>query len=115
MVVAGPALYALDKFSGKELFSYRLPSQPSAGPVITEGSFLIPLSDESLSACALNTLEYLERFNTLPPGIGRAIAWRFATGQVIKRQPVAGSSRVAFVTERGMFLSWISVEFKPGG
>ena len=101
MVVAGPALYALDKFSGKELFSYRLPSQPSAGPVITEGSFLIPLSDESLSACALNTLEYLERFNTLPPGIGRAIAWRFATGQVIKRQPVAGSSRVAFVTERG--------------
>ena len=31
MIVVGPALYALDKFSGKELFSYRLPSQPSAG------------------------------------------------------------------------------------
>ena len=101
MIVVGPALYALDKFSGKELFSYRLPSQPSAGPVITEGSFFIPLSDESLCACALNTLQYLERFQKLPPGIGQAIAWRFATGEVIKRAPVAGSSRVGFVTEQG--------------
>ena len=101
MIVAGPALYALDKFSGKELFSYRLPSQPSAGPVITEGSFFIPLSDESLVTCALNDLQYLERFQKLPPGIGKAIAWRFATGELIKRAPVAGSDRVGFVTERG--------------
>ena len=101
MIVAGPALYALDKFSGKELFSYRLPSQPSAGPVITEGSFFIPLSDKSLCACALDTLQYLERNQKLPPGIPQAIAWRFATGEVIKRAPVAGSSRVGFVTEHG--------------
>ncbi len=101
MVVAGPALYALDKFSGKELFSYRLPSQPSAGPVITEGSFFIPLSDNSLCTCALKTLQYLERFHKLPPGIPQAIAWRFATGEVIKRAPVAGASRVGFVTEQG--------------
>ncbi len=101
MIVAGPALYALDKFSGKELFSYRLPSQPSAGPVITEGSFFIPLADNSLCACALNTLQYLERYQKLPPGIAQAIAWRFVTGEIIKRAPVAGSSRVAFVTENG--------------
>ena len=101
MIVVGPALYALDKFSGKELFSYRLPSQPSAGPVITEGSFFIPLADESLCTCALKTLQYLERYQKLPPGIGQAIAWRFATGEVIKRAPVAGSSRVGFVTEQG--------------
>ncbi|MEJ7593181.1 MAG: PQQ-binding-like beta-propeller repeat protein [Planctomycetaceae bacterium] len=101
MIVAGPALYALDKFSGKELFSYRLPSQPSAGPVITEGSFFIPLADNSLCTCALKTLQYLERYNKLPPGIGQAIAWRFVTGEVIKRAPVAGSSRVGFVTEKG--------------
>lgn len=101
MIVAGPELYALDKFSGKELFSYRLPSQPSAGPVITEASFFIPLSDESLCTSALNTLQYLERFHKLPPGIGKAIAWRFATGELIKRAPVAGSSRVGFVTEQG--------------
>ena len=101
MIVAGPALYALDKFSGKELFSYRLPSQPSAGPVITEGSFFIPLADNSLCTCALKTLQYLERYNKLPPGIGQAIAWRFVTGEVIKQAPVAGSSRVGFVTEKG--------------
>ena len=101
MIVTGPALHALDKFSGKELFSYRLPSQPSAGPVITEGSFFIPLSDRSLCTYALNTLQYLERYHKLRPGIPKAIAWRFATGEVIRRPPVAGSSRVGFVTEQG--------------
>jgi outer membrane protein assembly factor BamB len=101
MVVAGPALYALDKFSGKELFSYRLPSHPSAGPVITEGSFFVPLADNSLCTCALKTLQYLERYRKLPPGVAKAIAWRFAAGEVIKRAPVAGDSRVGFVTEEG--------------
>lgn len=101
MIVAGPTLYALDKFSGKELFSYRLPSQPSAGPVITEGSFFIPLSDESLVTCSLKTLRHLERYQTLPPGVSQAIAWRFVAGEIIRRAPVAGSSRVAFVTDPG--------------
>ena len=101
MIVTGPTLYALDKFSGKELFSYRLPSHPSAGPVITEGSFFIPLSDMSLVTCALKTLRHLERYQKLPPGVPQAIAWRFATGEVIQRAPVAGSTRVAFVTDLG--------------
>ena len=101
MIVAGPTLYALDKFTGTELFSYRLPSQPSAGPVITDSSFFIPLSDHTFCACSLKTLLYLERYNKLPPAIAQAIAWRFATGEVIKRIPVAGASRVGFVTEVG--------------
>lgn len=101
MIVAGPTLYALDKFTGRQLFSFRLPSLPSAGPVITEGTFLIPLSDNSVVACAIKTLQYLERYNKLPPGIPQAIAWRFATGEVIRRIPVAGTERVGFVTAQG--------------
>lgn len=101
MIVAGPTLYALDKFTGKELFSFRLPSLPSAGPVITEDSFLIPLSDKSVVACSLKTLAYLERYNKLPPAISQAVAWRFAAGEDIERIPVAGSSRVGFVTDTG--------------
>lgn len=101
MIVAGPALYAIDKFSGRQLFSYRLNSAPSAGPVITSGSFFIPLSDTSVAACALKHLQYLERNHKLPPGIAQAIAWRFVTGEVITRAPVAGASRVAFVTDLG--------------
>ena len=101
MIVAGPTLYALNKFSGKELFSYRLPNQPSAGPVITESSFFVPLSDGSIVACSLKTLQYLERYHKLPPGIGHAVAWHFSTGEVIKFAPVAGSSRVGFVTDQG--------------
>jgi len=101
MIVAGPTLYALDKFSGKELFSYRLPSQPSAGPVITEGSFFIPLADNSLVTCSLKTLRHLERYQKLPPGVPQAIAWRFVAGEGIRNVPVAGSSRVAFVSDPG--------------
>ena len=101
MIVAGPTLYALDKFSGKELFSYRLPSHPSAGPVITEGSFFIPLSDNSLATCSLKTLQHLERYQTLPPGVPQAIAWRYVTGEGIRHVPVAGSNRVAVVSDRG--------------
>lgn len=101
MIVAGPKLYALDKFTGRSLFSYRLNSQPSAGPVITEGSFLVPLSDTSVAACSLKTLQYLERFQKMPSGVAQPIAWRFVTGEVIKTAPVAGSSRCAFVTDLG--------------
>lgn len=101
MIVAGPKLYAMDKFTGRQLFSYRLNSQPSAGPVITEGSFLVPLSDTSVAACSLKTLQYLERYQKLPSGVAQPIAWRFVTGEVIKLAPVAGSSRCAFVTDMG--------------
>ena len=101
MIVTGPKLYAMDKFTGRQLFSYRLNSQPSAGPVITEGSFLVPLSDTSVAACSLKTLQYLERYQKLPPGIAQPIAWRFVTGEVIKVAPVAGASRCAFVTDHG--------------
>ena len=101
MIVAGPTLYALEKFSGKELFSYRLPNQPAAGPVITESSFFVPLSDGSIVACSLKTLQYLERYHKLPPGIPHAIAWHFSTGEVIQRAPIAGTSRVGFVTDQG--------------
>ncbi len=101
MIVAGPKLYAMDKFTGRQLFSYRLNSQPSAGPVITEGSFLVPLSDTSVAACSLKTLQYLERYQKLPSGVAQPIAWRFVTGEVIKVAPVAGASRCAFVTDTG--------------
>ena len=101
MIVAGPKLYAMDKFTGRQLFSYRLNSQPAAGQVITEGSFLVPLSDTSVAACSLKTLQYLERFQKLPSGVAQPVAWRFVTGEVIKLAPVAGSSRCAFVTDMG--------------
>lgn len=101
MIVAGPKLYAMDKFTGRPLFSYRLNSQPSAGPVITEGSFLVPLSDTSVAACSLKTLQYLERYQKLPSGVAQPIAWRFVTGEVIKQAPVVGASRAAFVTDMG--------------
>ena len=101
MIVAGPKLYAIDKFTGRPLFSYRLNGHPSAGPVITEGSFLVPLSDTSVAACSLKTLQYLERYQKLPSGVAQPIAWRFVTGEVIKTAPVAGVSRCAFVTDLG--------------
>ena len=101
MIVAGPKLYAMDKFTGRQLFSYRLNSQPSAGPVITEGSFLVPLSDTSVAACSLKTLQYLERYQKLPAGVAQPVAWRFVTGEVIKTAPVAGASHCAFVTDHG--------------
>jgi len=101
LITTGPEVHSLDKFTGTELFSYRLPRQPSVGPAVDEGSFFVPFMDGSIGGFSFSTLEHLEKFGTLPAGIAKSMAWRFVSNEEIHLRPVVGTGTVAFATELG--------------
>lgn len=101
LVPTGPVVNGLNKFSGEELFSFRLPAQPAAAAGMDENSFFIPLVDGSVSAFSLRTLAYNERFGTLPPGVARPLAWRYFSGEDMRFAPIAGVEAIAVGSEAG--------------
>lgn len=101
LLITGPVVHALDKFTGDELFTYRLPRQPTVGPAVSEGSFYIPLFDGSVCGFSIHTLSHYEKFGTLPAGVAKPMAWRFVANEPILQPPVVGSETVAFATEKG--------------
>jgi len=113
VIVVGPVIHAFDKFSGNKLFSFRLPNPPSAAPLLTKRevttgnrtevtrSIFVPLADRSIVAYDVDTLQYQASRGTFPPGVLRALDWRFAAGEIIRFAPVAGQERLAFATDVG--------------
>lgn len=101
LIVTGPVVNGLNKFTGDELFQYHLSSQPSDTPAMDEYSFFIPLMDGSVAGYSLKTLTHLERFGNLPAGVARPMAWRFVCGDRVRFSPVPGTEAIAVATESG--------------
>ncbi len=101
LIIAGPVVYALNKFSGDEIFTYRLPAQPTATPGMDENSFFVPIVGGSLCAYSMKTLQYQEQYGKMPPGVVRPMAWRYFTGEQMRFPPVLGSDTIAVSTEKG--------------
>lgn len=101
LVVAGPVVHSVNKFSGTELFSFRLPGQPATSPVLDSGSLYICMIDGTVAGMSLRSLEHQERFGKLPAGVPRPITWRFVSGDTVSFPPVAGQNSICVVTDRG--------------
>jgi outer membrane protein assembly factor BamB len=101
LILTGPVAYAMEKFTGDEVFAYRLPRQPSVGAVVAEGSFFVPFIDGSLGGFSFATLQHQEKYGALPAGVPKAMAWRFAANEEIKVRPATGPGIVVFATEKG--------------
>lgn len=101
LIVTGPVVIGLAKFTGDELFAYRLPRQPSLGPTVGDESFFVPFVDGSVGGFSINTLAHLEKFGVLPAGVPKPMAWRFVANESIRQPIVAGTDTVAFATEKG--------------
>ena len=99
VIIAGPVVYGLNKFSGDELFKYRLPGQPSASPAIDDTTMYIPMNEGSVYAVSIPTLKHLERYGTLPPTIARPFLWRFICNEVCVHPPVLSDGAITFATE----------------
>ncbi|MEO2025092.1 MAG: PQQ-binding-like beta-propeller repeat protein [Fuerstiella sp.] len=101
LVLAGPAIYGYNKFTGAQMLEFRLPGQPSAGPALTENTVLIPLHGGAIYAYSIGVLEYLYRYGTLPEDVAVPQLWRFICAEGIIHPPVVGEEAFAFVTEAG--------------
>ena len=101
LIVAGPVVHGLNKYTGDELFAYRLPSQPTTTPRMDSSSFFLPLTHGSMPGFSLKTLAYQERYGKLPPGVSKPMAWRFVSGERSVFPPVAGEHLIVLATEAG--------------
>ncbi|MCA9036014.1 MAG: PQQ-like beta-propeller repeat protein [Planctomycetaceae bacterium] len=101
VVIAGLYAFGVNKFTGDELFKYRLPNQPVTSPGIDASSFFVPMIDGSMGAFSIQTLSHLERYGKLPPGVVRATAWRFVSGELSRFSPVVASDQISLCTEAG--------------
>lgn len=113
IISTGMSIHGFDKFSGLRLFSYSLPHVATAAPTIarrevTEGDnvriarwLTIPVSDGSVVTYDVDILERTGKLGALPPKVPRAMAWRFATSEVIPFPIVAGEDRFIFATQFG--------------
>jgi len=109
LIVAGPVLYGLDKFTGDEVIQHRLqhPASTSPGVGSIEREDLrydfvyVPLTEGSVYAYDLKTLQHLERYGSLPPQVSRSFEWRFICREAISFPPVTAEETVVFVTDVG--------------
>lgn len=112
-VVCGPTLNVFAKFSGKQLFSWRLPEMPSSVPTLVRREVVrggltrvvrwifVPLLDGSVVAYDVDILERYGRLGTLPKDVWRAEQWRFVAGEGIRHGLTVGDDRIAFATSVG--------------
>lgn len=98
LIVAGPVVYGMNKFTGDLTFEHRLPAQPSAGPVADDSAFYVPMTEGSLYGFSIQTLQHKQRYGTLPPGVARSFLWRFVCREDIVYPPVIGDKAIAFVS-----------------
>ena len=116
-IMTGPIVHCFEKFTGKKLFSYRLPHNPASAPVLVRREiswggvprmarlFYVPTLDGSVVAFDIDLLARLGRLGTLPPDAARAEQWRFIVGEDISFGIVAGTDRLAFGTSAGNLFS----------
>ncbi|MCA9062759.1 MAG: PQQ-binding-like beta-propeller repeat protein [Planctomycetaceae bacterium] len=114
VVVVGPVLYALDKFTGEELISFRLPLQPSGKPALKNHWCYLPMNDGSLYAYSLFDLQHLERFGELPSTSQRPHQWRFIVHERINFAAVAGERSIAFGSAKGSIHGLHPAGIAPG-
>lgn len=116
-VITGPTIHAFEKFTGRRLFSYRMPQSPSAAPIIfrrevTYGTstrmlrwIVVPMIDGSIVSFDVESLERMGRLGTLPDDVWRGEQWRFVISEDVRFSVLAGSSRLGFATGAGNIYS----------
>ncbi|MEY3176489.1 MAG: hypothetical protein RLZZ436_4403 [Planctomycetota bacterium] len=112
-IVCGPTLNVFAKFSGKRLFTWRLPQMASSAPMLVRREVVrggltrivrwiyVPLFDGSVVAYDIDILERFGRLGTLPRDVWRAEQWRFVAGEDIRHGLTVGEERIAFATAVG--------------
>jgi outer membrane protein assembly factor BamB len=98
LVLGGPVLFAVDKFSGESLWRIRLPTTPSAQPSVDDSRIYVPTGDGSVYALSLRQIGVLFEESRLPEWSGEAVEWRYQTGQEITTSPISTGRVVNFAS-----------------
>lgn len=101
-VVIGSNLYARNKFTGKRIWTLRLPDPPSTSPAVDEKRVYIGMITGAMYAYNLDRLEYLQERGLLPTWRYDARAWRVSTSAPVIGPPVTNGEVAAFTNGQGV-------------
>lgn len=105
MTVVGSSTYALEKRTGKVLWTLSLPGVPSAGPAVDDHQLYVGTLDGSVYAYDLKRIRKLQEERKLPAWSSDAQRWRYKAGKEITSPPIATGRVVNFASADGSLYS----------
>ena len=99
LVNAGMSMFAVDKWTGGELWSINLPEQVSTSPAMDEERVFLATGSGSVYAFELKKVLELYRQNRLPEWGFQARLWRHSTSKPIRFSPISYDGQITFASE----------------
>lgn len=105
LVTSGIRLYAMDKWTGSELWEVAIPEAAGTSPVMDDSRVFIASQHGSVYAFDLEKIYELYHQNRLPQWSHLARLWRHKTSKPIAFRPVLYGDQLTFVSETGVMYS----------
>jgi outer membrane protein assembly factor BamB len=99
LVNAGMSMFAVDKWSGSELWNVNLPEQVSTSPTMDEERAFLATGSGSVYAFDLAKVHELYSQNRLPAWGFQARLWRHKTSKAIRFSPLSYDGQITFASE----------------
>lgn len=96
LCVTGNTMHALNKRTGKKLWSLRIPGAPSTGPAMDDKQVYVGTLDGSVYAFSLDKIRTAYTENRLPKWSYETVVWRYQATQEITSPPVITGRLVNF-------------------
>jgi outer membrane protein assembly factor BamB len=108
LVTSGVQLFALDKWTGTELWEIAIPEAAGTSPVIDEDRVFIASQLGSVFAFDLRKIYELYHQNRLPQWSHLTQLWRHKTSRPIEHRPILYDDQLTFVSQTGILYSVLS-------
>lgn len=105
LIVVGSTMYAVEKKSGRTMWTLVLPGQPSTGPAIDDKQVYVGTLDGSLYAFSLRKIRQLFEERRLPQWSSEAQVWMYRVGKEITSPPIPAGRTVNFASRDGSLYS----------
>ena len=112
LIVVGSTMYALEKRTGKTVWTLILTGQPSTGPSLDDKHVYFGTLDGSVYAYSLRKIRQLYEERRLPQWSMEAQVWKYKAGKEITSPPISTGRVVNFGSSDGILYSVNAVDRK---
>ncbi len=112
LVIVGSTMYALEKRTGRIMWTLILPGQPSTSPSVDEKQVYFGTLDGSLFAYSLPKIRLLYEQRRLPQWSNEAQVWMYKAAGEITSSPISTGRAVNFASRDGSLYSVSAIDRK---
>jgi len=105
LVAVGMHLFAVDKFTGRSMWTLDMPHHPSTSPEVDRDRVYIGMIEGSVHCYNLDKIRKLHEENRLPRWTNLASVWTYAAPLEITSQPISTGPTVTFASRNGSIYS----------